>query len=370
MTSFWRNLASPLSGPVLVFIACSVPILWLVANGGLFALPLALVFLAGFSAFAISIVDHLAHGSSVPVLAIEGLNPTHEGRPLMAGTLIAAALGGCHGALQALSGVAALAVVLVTLLALPAALALLCVDARRVTAFSPWHVTRLALRLGSAYGAYALVAGLYAAVLVGTWGKLALVPYAVLVETALLSLAAGLGGLLYDRRAEIGLTARVGPELEREAADQADARERERVLHETYGMTRAKRVDAAWESISRWLHDRGDRLDDLEWLQERTALWPDRRISARLVREIVSRRLRRGETDSALDFVERWLAGGSDYRTSSARELGRLVGLARLGGRAALAERLLDACGAVYAADPEIAGLLARRRPVDNPDHP
>jgi hypothetical protein len=366
MTSFWRNLASPLSGPVLVFIAVSVPILWLIANGGLFSLPLALVFLAGFSAFAISTVDHLAHGSPVPVLAIESLNPTHEGRPLLAGILIGAALGGCNSAMRLLPVIAALPIVLIVLLILPASLALLCLDARRLTAFSPWHVGRLALRLGSAYGIYALVAGAYAAVLVGSWGRLTLVPYAVLAETAVLSLAAGLGGLLYDRRDKIGLRARIGPELEREEADRADARERERVLHEAYGSTRAKRVDAAWDVLSGWLRDRGDRLDDLEWLQERTALWPDKRISARLVREVVSRRLRRGDTNAALDYVDKWLAGGADYRTSSARELGRLVGLARLGGRNGLADRLLDACGAAYATDAEIAGLLARRAAMNS----
>ncbi len=365
MTTFRRNLALPASGPVLLFIACSAPILWLIAHGGLMALPLALVFLAAFSGYAIALVDCLAHGREVPVLAIESLNPTHDFRPLLAGVLIGVSLVLCETALGSLPVAAALLVIVLVLLSLPASLALLCLDERRITAFSPWHVFRLAARLGRGYAVYAAVVGLYAGLLVAASRALSGISLVLLAETALLSLAAGLGGLLYDQRSEIGLAVHSSPEHDQARAEQADGRERERILHEAYGMTRAKRADAAWEALSAWARDRGNRVDDLEWLQSRTALWTDRRISARFVQEIVTGHLRLGDTTSALDAVERWLAGGDAYRAATARELGRLIGLARLSGRAKLGEDLLDACGAAYASDPEIAGLLARRHAPD-----
>ena len=327
MTAFWRNLALPVSGPVLLFIVCSAPILWLIAHGGMMALPLALVFLAAFSGYAIALVDCLAHGREVPVLSIETLNPTHDARPLLAGILMGVALAVCFAAGHFLPAPAALLATGLVLLTLPAALALLCVHEHRLAAFSPWHVGRLAVRLGKSYGVY---------------------------------------GLLYDQRAEIGLEVQRSPELDQARADRQDDLERERVLHEAYGMTRAKRVEEAWEALSVWTRGRGNRIDDLEWLQSRTALWADQRISARLVREVVSGHLRLGESPAALDAVERWLAGGGSYRSATARDLGRLVGLARLSGRAKLGEMLLDACGSEYAGDPEIAGLLAHRVAPDD----
>ena len=366
MTAFWRNLALPVSGPVLLFIVCSAPILWLIAHGGMMALPLALVFLAAFSGYAIALVDCLAHGREVPVLSIETLNPTHDARPLLAGILMGVALAVCFAAGHFLPAPAALLATGLVLLTLPAALALLCVHEHRLAAFSPWHVGRLAVRLGKSYGVYALLVGVYAVLLAAASSELSGVPLAMLVETALLSLAAGLGGLLYDQRAEIGLEVQRSPELDQARADRQDDLERERVLHEAYGMTRAKRVEEAWEALSVWTRGRGNRIDDLEWLQSRTALWADQRISARLVREVVSGHLRLGESPAALDAVERWLAGGGSYRSATARDLGRLVGLARLSGRAKLGEMLLDACGSEYAGDPEIAGLLAHRVAPDD----
>ena len=362
MKSFFVDLSTPLRGPLLVFMATSVAILFLVLNGGLFALPLALTFLAALAALILATIDATAHGMPVPVLSIEMLNPLHDSRALFAGILLGSWVALVATAAHSTGARTAAALGVGAVLILPGQIAVLSISERLLAALSPFAVVGLIRALGVRYVLFILAAVTYGGLLLLALGRTPLLVYILLVEAALLSLAAALGGLLFGRRDAVGLITRDAVTLaDAEAQRRAEA-EREQVLHDAYGILRGGNGPGAWKVIETWLRDRANPEEDLQWLLTRTAAWPDRRIADRIVRDLVSAQLRGAQGAKALDAAERWLNDGGQFRATSARELAKLVGIARMSDRVALAERLLDASAPAFASDPEIQAIEMKRR--------
>ena len=361
MPAFLRHLRTPFSTPVLLFVAASTLLGALAARAGMFGLPLALVVLYAFVGYALALVESQSQGKPLPVLTIEMLNPAHHARPLgmLALLLMCAGLGLL--AERAFGTLGAGIVAGLELLALPAMLALLCVDDSWLAAISPVHVARLIAALGWRYVAFLAVTAVYAALCAWLAQRIAPSLAGAASDFAVLSLATLLGGIVYDRREHTGIDAWIAPELDEARVRAEDERRREQVVHEMYGLMRANKPQAAWEAASAWLGARGNAPQDAEWMRDRIGGWDDRRVGDRLTRELVARYLRLGDNDEALRVIGDWLARGGDYRAGSARELGRLIGLARMAGHDSLVDALLGRCSAEYASDPEIAGLLARR---------
>jgi len=361
MPALIRHLFAVFHAPVLLFIGTTTGGLLLAMHAGLFGLPLALLLAWAVASYALELVESQAHGKPIPLLSLEMINVAHNQRPIGALVLVGAwtwliaTLGNGYGVPAALVGTTAAIVIL------PAMIALLCVDDSWFCAVSPQHLARLVRGLGVRYLAFLVLAALYCAI--AAWAiPLSPVPARiVLVQFVMLSLCLLLGGIVYDRRNELGLDAWVTPEGAAAKDLAEDHRQRERVIHEMYGLMRANKPQESWDVAAAWLTARAMTPADLLWLRERIAGWEDRRIADRITRELISQYLRRGESAAALGTVEDWLGAGGNYRPAQARELGRLVGLARMAGNALLAQRLLDACSAEFAADPEIASLLARR---------
>lgn len=362
MKSFFVDLVRPLRGPSLIFMATSVAILFLILNGGLFALPLALTFVAAFAALTLATVDATAHGMPVPVLSIEMLNPLHDSRALFAGILLGSWLALGASVAHSTGARTAAALGVTALLILPAQIAVLCVSARLVTALSPVAVFGLIRSLGARYLLFISAVLTYGGLLILALGRTSLLVYILLVEAALLSLATALGGLLFERRDAVGLVTRDVTTLAGTESQRKAEAEREQVLHDAYGILRGGNGPGAWQVIETWLHGCANREEGLQWLLTRTAAWPDRRIGDRIVRDLVSLQLRAAQGAKALDVAERWLNDGGQFRAASARELAKLVGIARMGDRVALAERLLDASGPAFASDPEIQAIEMKRR--------
>ncbi len=362
MPAFLHHLTAALCAQVLLLIGAVTAGLVLAIHAGLFGLPLAIVLTWAVASYALVLLESRAHGNPIPLLSIEMINIAHHPRPL--GALIIVGIWvSCIATLGNNYGVAAgIAVTAVALVAVPAMIVLLCIDDTWYCAVSPVHLWRLVLGIGLRYVAFLLVATLYCAIAAwAAWvGPLA-VKLAV-VQFAVLSLSLLLGGVVYDRRDELGVDAWNTPEREHAKAAAEDDRQREKVIHEMYGLLRANKPQECWDCAAAWLGGRADTRADLRWLRDRIAGWEDRRVADRVTRELVSQHLRCGDNAAAVEVVQAWIGSGGTYRPAQARDLGRLVGLARMSGRPELADRLLDECSEEFATSPEIASMLDRRR--------
>jgi hypothetical protein len=349
MPAFLRHLRTPFSTPVLLFVAVTALLASLAAKAGMFGLPLGLVVLYAFAGYALALVESQSQGKPLPVLTIEMINPAHHPRPLgmLALLLMCAGVGLLADHVFGTTGAAV--VVGLELLALPAMLALLCVDDSWFSAVSPVHIARLVAALGWRYAAFLAVTAAYLGLCAWLAQRVAPSLAGAASDFAVLSLATLLGGIVYDRREYTGIDAWIAPELDAAKERSAHERRREQAVHEMYGLMRANKPQAAWDVASAWLSAGGNSPGDVDWMRARIAGWDDRRIADRLTRELVARHLRFGDNDAAVQVVGEWLAGGGDYRPGSARELGRLIGLARMAGRDSLVDDLLGRCSADYA---------------------
>ena len=361
MLGLFRHLRAAFCAPVLLFVATTTAGLVLATHAGMFGIPLALLLTWSMASYALALIEASAHGRPVPLLSIEMINVAHNQRPLGALVLVGtwawlvATLADDFGPGPGIAASAAAIVIL------PAMIALLCVDDSWFSAVSPVHLWRLVRGAGLRYVAFLLLAALYGAI--AAWATRLGPPVVgiALGQFVMLSLCLLLGGLVYDRRAELGVEAWISPERTEAKAVTEEHRQRERVIHDMYGLMRANKPQESWERALAWITPRASTPADLLWLRDRIAGWEDRRIADRITRELVTQQLRRGDNQAAIATVQDWLGAGGTYRASHARELGRLVGLARMAGHSDLAERLLADCGAEVAADTEIASLLARR---------
>ena len=363
LARFAARLWSGGAGRLLVYLPIASVGLALAALAGLFGLPLALVLCGAHVSYCFEIVERVALGRPVPLLSYETINPAHNLRPLILVLLVLLGLAaGGHLLRPALETLAGRFLALGALSLVPAVLALLCVDDSWPQALSPRRVLGLVRALGITYAALLGLVGVELAAL--HWlsphvPALWLIPA---VGFASLSLSAALGCALYAKRTELGLEAWSTPERHAAVESAAAARETEGVVDDMHFAMRAGNLAGAWKRASEWIVGRGTRPADLRNLITRTADWPDRRIADRLTAMLVRRHLRYGESEQAVSTLNAWRIAGGQFEAQTARELGRLIGLARLGEHHALAEWLLVACSVPYREDPEIRGLLERRR--------
>ncbi|MCZ8130843.1 MAG: hypothetical protein O9284_06025 [Steroidobacteraceae bacterium] len=350
----------PLAPVPLVFVACSSLGLLLAFQAGLLGLPLALILVSWIAKYAFVLLETEAHGRPPPVLSIEAVNPVGEWRPLAALAIVAVAVGVVETlesvAGRTVAGVAALALAL----AAPASLAVLAIEGHWLRALSPAACVAVARGLGSAYALLWLVppgiAGLH----------FLLPPLPLLAELALGQLllfgyATLLGGAIHERRLALGFEPMESPERDATRAARERDRELSRRMDEVYARVRAGHPEEGWALAQRCLEDGGRSPDRYRELRDRAADWDDRRIADALTRDLVARLLALGRGGDALLAVESWWRRGGSFRPQDARTLAQLVHLATTLGHPATADRLLEESGAAFAADAEIAMLLARR---------
>lgn len=362
MASLPLHAARALAPAPLLFAACASLGLALASRAGLLGLPLAAILLSWLAKYAFVLLEAEAHGLPPPVLSIEMVNPFDERRPLGA-LLWFATAAGATGAIHSLLGAhAARAFAIVCAAAAPAALTLLAIDGSWLRALNPAAGLRVVQGLGVNYAIVGVVGIAYLYVAALAVAALPLLPAIAVPTVLLLSYATLLGGAVWQKRDALGLDAVADPARGVERETRAAARELDRVVDAAYGQLRAREPLLAWEALDAWLAAQRRSPDAYAALLQRASAWPDTRPAERLQRELVTRLLALGRPGDALLSIESAWRGGRRYVPASARELARLVGLARELGHAATADRLLEECGTAHADDPEIAALRARRR--------
>ncbi len=364
-----RRLLSLLSFPArptpLLLIVCFALGLTLAARAGLFGLPLALILLSWFLKYAYVVLDTTTRGlDDPPVLSVDMVNPANEQRPLGQLLIIGVFYAGTRAAEPLIGTVAVAALRIGAILLLPASVVVLGVSGSIFEAVNPAVLLKTIRRLGPSY--LLIVAASAAPVVLAwvmivhafDWLALPLALVLALQMYACLAAFSVIGGVLYDKRAELDLDAWKSPERDRERLERDTHKRHERVIDELYGHWRGGARTEALQAAHQWLASRDHALGEFDWLCERLLAWPDRRLAHRLAQELITRLLDARQGAQALKVARRHLVTDADFRPAHATELIRLVNLARDGGDRALARRLLADFEHHYANDP--AASVAR----------
>lgn len=362
-------LLLPLRPTPLVLIVSFALGLTLAARAGLFGIPLALILLSWFFKYGYVVLDTTARGfSEPPVLSVEMVNPANEQRPL-GQLLIIGVFYGATEAAEPLIGTAAVSVLRIGALALlPASIAVLGSTGSILEAVNPQVLLKMIGRLGPSYLLIMAAAAAPAAISwlmvvhVMNWLALPLTILLAVLMYACLAAFSVIGGVLYDKRMELGLEAWKTPERDRARQEHETGQRHEKVIDELYGHWRGGARAEALQAAQQWLASRGHAFDEYEWLCERLLAWPDRRLAHRLAQDYIARLIETKGYAQALAVARRHLKVDVDFRPARSAELIRLVNVARDGGDRALARALLADFERHYSNDPASGVALALQK--------
>jgi hypothetical protein len=356
-----RYLAIPLRTAPLLLIGIFSVLLFLAFYAGFLGIPLGLILLSWFSKYSFVLMDRLAEGVvEPPVLSTEMVNPLDEQRPVILlvmligifyGSSAAGYWVGHRGALMLMVAVAAI---------LPAVVAVQGATSTVVQSLNPRRVFGLIVRLR---GDYLVILGFVALVwLFARWvvasslgESLPLLVRIALVMYAWLAMFSLIGGVLYERRFDIGLDDVHTPEtIDTDDDDDAtpDERARDREIDRIYAEWRGGAHTNAWNTVLALVGKSGDPIAELRWMYQRAAQWPDGRLADRLARELLPRLLLKRSTGEALDLVRERLRKDARFRPAGSTDLLTLVHLARTAGDRATARLLLHDFSKLYPGDP------------------
>jgi hypothetical protein len=180
--------------------------------------------------------------------------------------------------------------------------------------------------------------------------RIALLMYAWLAVFSLI------GGVLFERRLELGLDDVHTPESVAPGGDDddetPDERARDKEIDRIYAEWRGGAHANAWKSVLALVSQGKDERAELRWLYQRAAQWPDGRLAERLARELLPRLLAKRVTGEALDVTRERLRKNPQFRPAGSADLLTLVHLARAAGDRATARLLLHDFAALYPGDP------------------
>jgi hypothetical protein len=355
-----RYLAIPLRTAPLLLIGTFAVLLVVAVKARFLGIPLGLILLSWFSKYSFVLMDHLADGIvEPPVLSMEMVNPLTEQRPMI---LLLMAIGlfyasdaasywvGERGALVFTFAIGAI---------LPAVVAVQGATGTVVQSLNPRRVLGLIARLR---GDYVLILGFIALVWLfsrfvvesAIGDVLPLVLRIALLMYAWLAMFALIGGVLFERRLDIGLEDVHTPEHwdAGEDDDAPDERTRDREIDRIYAEWRGGAHANAWKTVLGLVNDSSDPIAELRWLYQRAAQWPDGRLADRLARELLPRLLAKRSTGEALDLARERLRKDARFRPASSADLLTLVELARTAGDRPTARLLLQDFSRLYPGDP------------------
>ncbi|HEV8332492.1 MAG TPA: hypothetical protein VGQ22_13790 [Steroidobacteraceae bacterium] len=356
-----RYLAIPLRmAPVLLIGTFSV-LLVVAVKAGLFGLALGLILLSWFTKYAFVLMDQLAEGvTEPPVLSIEMVNPVSEQRPMVMLLLTIGLFYSSNAAGYWIGKPGALVLMIAVAAILPAIVAVQGATGMVVQSLNPRRVFGLIWRLRGDYvlilGFIALVGLFFAVVLESSFGDaLPLVLRIALLMYAWLAVFSLIGGVLFERRFDIGLDDVHTPEHLDTGDDDDDApdeRARDKEIDRIYAEWRGGAHANAWKTVLALVSQSKDEIAELRWLYQRASQWPDGRLAERLARELLPRLLAKRNTGEALDVVRERLRKNGQFRPAGSADLLALVHLSRAAGDRATARLLLQDFSKLYPGDP------------------
>lgn len=355
-----RYLAIPLRTAPLLLIGTFSILLVVAAKAGLIGIPLGLILLSWFTKYSFVLMDAMAEGVvEPPVLSIEMVNPLSEQRPLVLLALTIGLFYASDSASYWIGERGALVLTFAVGAVLPAVVAVQGATGMVVQSLNPRRVLALIARLR---GDYAVILGFIGLVWLfsrfvvesALGDSLPFVLRIALLMYAWLAIFSLIGGVLWERRFDIGLDDAHTPESidPGEDDDAPDERVRDREIDRIYAEWRGGAHANAWKSVLALVGQGSDPIVELRWLYQRAAQWPDGRLADRLARELVPHLLPKRLTGEALDLVRERLRKDARFRPTGSADLLTLVHLARAAGDRATARALLQDFSKLYPDDP------------------
>jgi hypothetical protein len=356
-----RYLAIPLRMAPLLLIGTFSVLLVVAVKAGLFGIALGLILLSWFTKYAFVLMDQLAEGvTEPPVLSIEMVNPLSEQRPMVMLLLTIGLFYSSNAAGYWIGKPGARVLMIAVAAILPAIVAVQGATGMVVQSLNPRRVFGLIWRLRGDYvlilGFIALVGLFFQVVLESSFGDaLPLLLRIALIMYAWLAVFSLIGGVLFERRLDIGLDDVHTPEHLDTGDDDDDApdeRARDKEIDRIYAEWRGGAHANAWKTVLALVSQSKDEMAELRWLYQRASQWPDARLAERLARELLPRLLAKRSTGAALDVVRERLRKNAQFRPAGSADLLALVHLSRAAGDRATARLLLQDFSKLYPGDP------------------
>ena len=359
--AIFRYLAVPLRMAPLLLIGTFSVLLMVALRAGFLGIPLGLILLSWFSKYSFVLMDHVAEGAvEPPVMSAEMVNPLSEQRPVILLMMVIGLYFAANWASHWIGDHGSLVLLFAAGATLPAIVAVQGATNTVVQSLNPRRVFGLILRLR---GDYLVILGFIALVWLSArfvldsaiGDALPLVVQVALIMYAWLAMFVLIGGVLYERRFDIGLDDVHTPERvdTGDADDDApDERTRNKEIDRIYAEWRGGAHANAWNTVLGIVGKSSDPMGELRWLYQRAAQWPDGRLADRLAREMLPRLLAQRSTGDALNLVRERLKKDAQFRPAGSADLLTLVQLARAAGDRATARLLLRDFSKLYPGDP------------------
>lgn len=356
-----RYLAIPLRMAPLLLIGTFSVLLILALKAGFLGIPLGLILLSWFTKYSFVLMDHLAEGVvEPPVLSVEMVNPLSEQRPMVMLLLTIGLFYASNSASYWVGARGALVLMIAVGAILPAIVAVQGATGTVAQSLNPRRVLGL---IGRLRGDYVLILGfiglvwLFSQLVVESsiGAALPLVLRIALLMYAWLAVFSLIGGVLFERRLDIGLDDVHTPEgidARDDDEETPDERARDKEIDRIYAEWRGGAHANAWKTVLALVSQSKDEVAELRWLHQRAAQWPDGRLADRLARELLPRLLAKRITGEALDVVRERLRKDPRFRPAGSADLLALVHLARAAGDRATARLLLQDFSTLYPGDP------------------
>jgi hypothetical protein len=344
-TALLRYLTLPFTVAPLLLVTIFAVLLQLGLHADLLGLPLLYIVGSWFLKYAFVLLEHTAQGRpGAPVFSMEDANPLGEMRPFQFGLLIATfyGLGRALGSVLG-DGWATTACVL-GMVILPAVVAIEAVTGSFVAALQPAGVAAMIRRLGPGYLVVMAIAA--ACGWLAQWIALDATHLALLLRIALLMLLwlvlfSTLGGVIHERRFEIGFEPERSPETTQRRQVAALQRERDRFVDQVFAEYRAGSPVNAWASIQQRAGQGEGALTEYEWLYPRVAAWENPALANRVAQELLTRLLTSQRNGDAVKLVQDRLRADARFRPATGEQTLRVAQLARDSGDWPLARALI-----------------------------
>jgi len=361
--TFGRALTIPLRSAPLILIVLFSVLITIGLNVGFFGIPLVLILSSWHLKYSFAILDQAAVGTGEPpVLAVEMLNPLGERRSLVLLVIISAVFFASGAARFWFGGAAAFAVGALAFYILPGVIVVQGASGSILQSLNPRIWLGTVRHLGVDYAWLLLGIGALCVVTAVAFALPQILAIAVVLYCAL-AIQALIGSVLFEHREDPWFEEASLPQRVVSGDDPHLEGFRKRFVDSVYAEWRSGAQRNAWRDVVAQYEKSEQPLDELRWMLERIAAWPDQRLANRIAQELVPRLLAMKNHSESFNLVRKRLAADRDFRPLASTDLIRLVTLARDVGDRATARALLREFERFYPNDPQrvMADELAKQ---------
>ena len=346
MSELMRALAMPFQMASLLFVLLTSVVLGFFIGGGLVRLVVSiasiLLMLVWLTQYALHLIDDVANGvRESQAASVEMATAFLDARAWVHPALAVAVAV----LLYLKPEVPALPVLIGAALLFPASIGACAITGHALDALNPVELARVMRGFGIWYplvAAFVLGCAVLGMVVVQRLDSMMLI--VAIIEMLLLIVYAGIGGVLFVRRRELGFEPRQSPERLAQRAEEERRGMRQQFVDGLYKDLRVRESARAATSAARWLREsRPDHLKgDVHAILQAGLQWNEPREYPRLLRGLLPVLLELKQPMLAMSVVDAGLALTQGFAPATESETAALVSYAQHTGRRRIAQALLQ----------------------------